>query len=219
MSAPKDPIELKDEILADLAWRFVERVREQDAAGTPVTFTHAELVQFAGTLELAAGMPAALDTPEDAVGRATVRDKVEAATLRAPQPAPVRMPARAPRRPARATWLGALGGALAAIVLAATTVNSWHTPRQVVREIPVPYVGSNVEMLDESKAQVLIPQMVSNKLSTQDEKNLMWHMLLCPGCFHQYEVLKHGDSRADGGSQTAAHPATQHQLHLASQDW
>src|SRR5436189_82680 len=50
--------------------------------------------------------------------------------------------------------------------------------------------GADVQPLNEKQAHEFLPKMVRNELPAQQEKNLMWHMLICPGCFEEYEDLR-----------------------------
>ncbi|MCC2670411.1 MAG: hypothetical protein K0Q72_2882, partial [Armatimonadetes bacterium] len=87
----------------------------------------------------------------------------------------------------------ALLGTALAMSLALATVNQWHRPAPVVKRlrVPVDEAAINVQPVEEASVHELLPRMVRNELPPQEERNLMWHMLVCRGCFDQYVQLKH----------------------------
>lgn len=52
--------------------------------------------------------------------------------------------------------------------------------------VPSDLAGKDIDPLDEQAAHVLIPKMVRNELDLKQERNLMWHMLVCPGCHRDF---------------------------------
>jgi len=195
MSAPKEAL------AADLVWRYVEQVRELEAAGEPVRFSRAELEELVELLATASAVPEALAAEDAKAGlqeadcRAAVRTRLEtmlaAHRTAHPEPAAPERPARATQRSIPPVWkLRAALGAAAALALALATVDAWHPPKVVVKRMSVPRDVRGVEPIDEELAEREIPLMVRNELSPQDEKNLMWHMLVCPGCFDEYVRVK-----------------------------
>jgi hypothetical protein len=65
--------------------------------------------------------------------------------------------------------------------------------------VRVPVNVDDVQPLDERKAHELLPRMIHNQLSRPQEKDLMWHMLVCPGCLDEYIQMKqsHGQTASD----------------------
>jgi hypothetical protein len=193
----------KEEIAAELVWRYVEHVRESEGAGHAAALSRAELQQLAGVLETASQVPPALESAGSERCRAAVRTRVEQLLGEGTSASPER-PASAPRRtgrlerltggaarvPVPAWALRSAMAAAAALTLALGTVNLWHQPARVVR-VAFPKDVTDVEPMDEQQAHKLIPEMVHNQLSPREEKNLMGHMLVCPGCFDQYVEMRH----------------------------
>jgi hypothetical protein len=201
----------KEEIAADLVWQYVEHVRQSEAEGRPACFSRMELDQLVDVLETAAGMPHALTADECEERRAAVRRRVEqmlpppAAAAPPPQAAPE---ASAPRR----SWLhDFLGGAAVvpawrfqaataaalALTCAVVTVNIWHRPAPEVRVVQGrSEAPGDVEPISEQKAHELLPGMVRNRLARQEERNLMWHMLVCPRCYDEYAAMKERERTA-----------------------
>lgn len=200
----------REEIAADLVWRYVERLREARAKGPFAPLSRAELEQLVETLELAGDLPHVL-TPDAAAEarKAAVRRRLEAAVAEKGVPAPgpsTPAPAAAPRSPWWSAFTGgkpvpawqfraALG---AAVVLAfglglALPVNSGRGSEAQVKRVRVPVQAAEIgiEPVDEKLVHDLLPRMVRNELPPQQERNLMWHMLVCRGCFEEYTELKH----------------------------
>lgn len=193
-----------EEIAADLLWRYVEQVRER---GPEPPLSRAELQELLQALETAGSLGPALEearaAAHDSALEAVVRRRMEAA----PPPAP-----RALARPATAAggrdrfpWKLRLGraltmGATAALALALLTVNYWHRPEPAPLAAPAQRAAlpHGVESLSEQRAHELIPRMVRRELAPAEERSLMWHMLVCPGCFDQYVALRsHGEIRSE----------------------
>ena len=87
------------------------------------------------------------------------------------------------------------------IALAVATVGFWHKtkPTQVVylnRRVPVQL--ANIDPMDEDTAHRLIRDSFHEDLDERQEKDLLWHMLVCPGCFNQYRELRHNSRTAEG---------------------
>lgn len=185
----------KEQVAADLVWRYVEHLRAAEAEGRSAALSRADLEQLVEALETASRLPEALRVEESEQCHAAVRDRLSAA-LAAPPGAPPRPePAASPDEvsplfglipPVWALRVAAAG--LLALSMALATVNLWHqpAPRVVVKRVPVPRDLPDVKALDEPQAHRLIPRLVHNRISRNDERNLMWHMLVCPGCFDEY---------------------------------
>jgi hypothetical protein len=199
----------KEEIAADLVWRYVEHVRESEAENRPACLSRGELEQLVEVLHTAAHAPQALTAESCEERRAAVRRRVELMLPRS-ETAP---PAAAAPAASGESWLRRLLGgaavvpawqfqaaAAAALALAAgvVTVNLWHrpAPETVVVQRRTAEPPGDVEPIDERKAHELLPGMVGNRLARQDERNLMWHMLVCPRCFDDYTELKQQDRTA-----------------------
>lgn len=196
----------KEEIAADLVWRYVEQIREADP-NENLAFNRAELEQLVDVLAAAGAVPAALEsaapeTPREAVRRRLERvltgpaapgnpERAEPAVPR-PEPSQRGMAPGLFRNPV-AYWRYALAiGALCVQTMVLVSVNLWHKPQpnvkvKVVRMPEVP----GIEPMDEKQAHAMMPRMVQNQLSDQEEKDLMWHMLVCRGCFNEYREMKH----------------------------
>jgi hypothetical protein len=191
----------KEEIAADLVWRCTEHIRVLEAEGRRVEFTREELEQLVEVLQLAARVPEALEVAEPHECREAVRRRLEQ-ELAVPLPIPDAAPASAGvsggaplrdllRRPLTPSLgYGFLAGAALAAALAFSTANLWHRPKPLVTVRRVPIEAPNVDPMDERTAHALLPQMVRSPLPPQEERNLMWHMLVCPGCFRDYVALK-----------------------------
>ena len=191
----------KDEITADLMWRYVEHLREWEASGEPVTFTRPELESLVDVLATASAVPLALSAEQSEERKTAVRHRVQESLGGAPaegrapsgwRKSPLRRFLRGNRVPA---WkFGLATTAAAALAVALGTVGLWHRPAPQtapVRVVKVPQGVSGIEPMEEKKVHQLLPRMVNNELSPQQEKNLMWHMLVCPGCYDEYARLKH----------------------------
>jgi hypothetical protein len=183
-----------EEIAADLTWRYVEHLRERAAAGHCEALAPEELVELQRAFETAgAACGAVVTQPVSAELRDRLRERVVAGL-----PAPVSEAAASPSRPPtpkargfRFAWGGALA-ALAGVVIgiggAVGSVNSWHPtppPQRVMAARP-----ADVVPITEKTAHALIPEMVENRLAPGQERNLMWHMLVCRGCFEEYAHLR-----------------------------
>lgn len=189
----------REEVAADVLWCYVQHVREARAAGENLSLSPAELEQLTAALATASRVPEALDQLEASCSQAAVRARLQpvlgelAGTESAPAPVP------SPPKPwierlrgalVPAWQLGAAGIACLSLGLALVSVNSWHRPEPIIRQVRVPVEAPDVQPLDERQAHDLLPRMVRNELPPRDEKSLMWHMLVCPGCFNQYVQLK-----------------------------
>jgi hypothetical protein len=90
--------------------------------------------------------------------------------------------------------------AAVALSVALATVNQWHRPAEVVKirkiRVPVNEAEINVQPVAEADVHELLPRLVRNELEPQAERNLMWHMLVCRGCFDQYVKIKHTNQTA-----------------------
>lgn len=205
----------KEEIAADLVWRYVEHLRTAAAEGRSAALSRAELRQLAEVLDTASRLPEALQGEESEQCHAAVRDRLHA-VLGDPAAQPAQEPAGKPAPPpvrhspdgagpgtsaaprqGMLVPIGALrlaGAALLALSAALATVNFWHQspPQVVVRRVPVPRELPDVRPLDETQSHRLIRSLVRNRISRDDERNLMWHMLVCPGCFEEYVREREG---------------------------
>ena len=87
----------------------------------------------------------------------------------------------------------AVSAAAAVMAAALVSVGVWHrpvSPPVPVRVVKVPQGVTGIEPMGEQTAHTLLPRMIHNQLDAQQEKNLMWHMLVCPGCYKDYNRLK-----------------------------
>jgi hypothetical protein len=179
-----------------VVWQFVQQVRRLREEGTDLVFTRADADELAGLIETAASVPAALaeSVPNEA-RESRVRDQL-AQALRE-RPGTRRGSAGPPARPRRQVPLWALGAtaSLTAILLAGLfTVNLWHRPEPVTRvmrvRVPTELDERDVEPISEREADRLMPVMVRSLLPAKQEKSLMWHMLICPGCYDRFVSLR-----------------------------
>lgn len=190
---PTDADELKQQIAAELLWLYVTRLREAPAGAPPPCLTRAELADLAQVLEGAGALAAALPGEEPMECRAAVQRRVEALLAARPQVESRRESvfrrlsslARAPRLQLRAA-----AGLAAVLALALATVGVWHRPATEVRMVAVPMEVQDVEPMAEADVHALLPRMVRHELSPEQEKSLMWHMLVCPGCYDTYLELR-----------------------------
>jgi len=196
----------KEEIAADLVWRYVEQIRELERSDGSAPFTQDELHQLAETLYTASLVPDALCAEQEAACRESVRRRLEAELQGAPRGAATASTEAVsppqPRRPAVVpAWRFAGATAMAAaLAVAVGTVNLWHRPQPVVqvKQVPVPAQAPDVQWMEEAEVHRMLPRLVRNELPPREEKNLMWHMLVCPGCFEHYTELRSGqDQRAE----------------------
>jgi hypothetical protein len=191
----------KEEIKAELVWRFVECLREEeDPSATPIRFAREELDELVGVLETAGDLPEVLVTAESETARETVRGRLED-TLRAAEAAPASK--RGPRPSHRPSIFAAMQfrmvtGVVMGVALAVITVGLWHKQPVKYRDRRVPVQLTNISPMDEDTAHRLISQSFKTDLDARQEKDLLWHMLLCPGCFDQYRELRHNSRTADG---------------------
>lgn len=190
----------REEIAADLVWRYVEHVRAARAEGSAAELSRAELEQLVETLDLVGRVPEALcaERAEDTARRAAVRRRLETAVTAATAERP--SPARS------GPWLGLLSdtslvpawrfraafAAAMALALALATTSLWHRPTVVVKRVRVPVEAASVgiEPVEEALVHDLLPRMLRSELSPRQEKNLMWHMIVCSGCFDEYVQLR-----------------------------
>ena len=184
----------KEEIKAELVWRFVECLREEaDPKTAPVRFAREELEELVGVLETASDLPEVLVSPESEAARETVRARLED-TLREAAPQPVRRP-RPSHRPSifAAMQFRMVSGIVLGVALAVATVGLWHRvpPKVIVQQRRVPVQLENIEPMDEETAHRLIRQCFKTDIDARKEKDLFWHMLVCPGCFDEYREIRH----------------------------
>jgi hypothetical protein len=190
----------REEIAADLAWRYVEHVRAAEAE----PLTDEELEQLVAVLKSVAPTGEALTDAEVEERRTAVRRRLEA--LQPPAAAPARAFGYAARprtsvpSPVVPAWRFRVACAFtAALALLLGTVGFWHKAPIVVRRLVIPRDIRGVEAMDEKQAHRMLPEMVSNHLSPQQEKDLMAHMLVCPGCFNAYQQMKPHQQSAEAG--------------------
>lgn len=180
----------REEIAAELAWRYLEHVRAAEAE----PLSDAELDELIGVMKSVAPTGEALTEAEVEERRAAVRRRVERLHAGIPSQAALRRgsegrssgPALIPAWHFRAAC-----GFAAVLAVMLATVGFWHRPPVEVRRMPIPRDIRGVEAMDEKRAHELLPRMVENRLSPKEEKDLMAHMLVCSGCFRDYVQLRH----------------------------
>ena len=192
-----------EEIAADLTWHYVEHLRERAAAGNCEALSAAELTELRRALETAGTVPGALAAePASVEARERLRARLEADLGVSPAPSPATSSPRsgpAGNRPfgawafLRNSILAGTAGALLGLAAAMVSVGIWHPTPAPVRMVDRP---ANVAPISEQTAHALIPAMVENRLPPGEERNLMWHMLVCPGCFEEY-VQRRGHQRVE----------------------
>jgi hypothetical protein len=82
-----------------------------------------------------------------------------------------------------------------------------RTPTEtVVKRVRVPVQASEIDIqpVEESLVHDLLPRLVRNELPPKQERNLMWHMLVCRGCFDEYVELKHHRAGEDATATLAS---------------
>ena len=197
----------REEIAADLVWRYVEHIRSSDAEA----LTDVELEELAGVLKTLPATREGLAAEGEAARQAVVRQQIEQLLARSPRltlapAAPI--PTPRPQRLIPAWRFRIAFGLAAALAVAVGTVGLWHRPpaKVVVQRRVIPRDIRGVDPMDEKQAHDLMPKMVHNQLSPKQEKDLMGHMLVCPGCFDHYVELK----------QHVRHLASRESFHLAA---
>jgi len=198
----------REEVAADLVWRYIEHLRVAQAEGASVELTRLELEQLVSALQVAGRMPEALEAPESASRRAAVRRRLEELEGTAPTPEQKRPnPWVQSTRHWLRSWLSgtvpgwryraALGVAMG-LAVGLTTVSVWHRPSPVVKRVRVPVdeTAINVQPVEEAQVPELLPLMLENQLPPQQQRNLMWHMLVCRGCFNHYVEMLHSRNTA-----------------------
>src|SRR5438445_3779458 len=138
----------KEEVAAELVWRYVEYIREETDARRDAAFSRDELEQLLRALETASRVPEALGGEPSESILAAARAHLHAALAAAPPEAAGRAAPAAPAAPAVAPWqrlrAWALPAAAAAVLVlsaALASVPLWHHVRTIVRRVPVPYSG------------------------------------------------------------------------------
>lgn len=204
----------KEELQAALLWCLVERVRDLPSGDEPIRFSPDEVAELGELLNAAAATPAALShlpvsAGTDAVWQqltrtGTVAGREGRPATDAPEGRPARrpwfsspwFPGLSPLTAGNWRWYAVLS-ALAATSIALLTVGIWGPVRVVERVLHAPTAGDpgEVDALTEQQASVLIPRMVQFRLGRRDERSLMWHMLVCPGCYEKYVALRDPMSR------------------------
>lgn len=195
----------REEIASDLVWRYTEHVRSEGAE----PLSDDELEQLLRVLQSVPATGEALAEEGAEARQAAVRKRVEHLLAQSPErsrPA-VREAARRPAPALVPAWRFRVACALSAVLaVALASVGAWHHPpaRTIVQRMVVPRDIRDVEAMDERQAHELLPKMVHNQLSPKQEKDLMGHMLVCPGCFREYVQLKqHVKDLARSGTQLA----------------
>jgi len=178
----------KDELAAELVWCYVERLRTAEDPAL-VALDRPELERLIEALEVAGQVPEALGQGCAEECRSAVRDRLQSLLSRHS-----RTDAR-PSRPERPSvvpaWQFRLALAATLVLgLLVSTVNGWHRSPAPVQRVAVWREPQGLEPIDETQALQLIPKMIQNELTAQQEKNLMGHLLVCPGCFEEYRALK-----------------------------
>jgi hypothetical protein len=194
----------KEELTADLLWRYVEHLRgSEDGPGQPLS--RAELDRLVEVMDTASRVPEALETPESEAGRESVRARVMGGVAPSvPEVLPTAPPhTPRPNRLVPAWQFRAALGAALALGLVVSTVNVWHHPQPTVQVRRVPEPAPDIEPIDERRAHELVPQMVHDRLPRPVERNMLWHLIICPPCFDEYWQLK----PAGGGAHTAQNPS------------
>ncbi len=199
----------KEELQAALLWCFVERVRDLPVGDDFIRFSPDEIVELGEMLNAAAATPAALSHLPVSAGTEEVwKQFVRKGTVAGREGR--HAPDAPQRRPARRPWFGPAGfpspsplasgnwrwyatlSALAATSIALLTVGIWGPVRfaERVAHAPASVDPGDVDTLTEQQASLLIPRMVHFQLGRRDERSLMWHMLVCPGCYEKYVALR-----------------------------
>lgn len=184
----------KEEIKAELVWRFVECLREEEAnAGAgAVRFSREELEELVGVLETAGDLPTVLSTTVSESARQGARARLEEAVeAKVPTAAPRRaVPSRRPSMLA-AMHFRFVAGMVMGLSLAVMTVGMWHKTanKTIVRRVPAESL--QIHPMDEDTAHRLIRESANTEIEPGQEKDLMWHMIVCPGCYDEYREVRH----------------------------
>jgi hypothetical protein len=179
----------KEEIAADLIWRYVEHSRE---ASDVERLSDEELEELLGLLKTAGLAGDALETERVEARHAAVRQRVEQLIAASRQGTPVQPSQRSPFPAVVPAWaFRAACAASIVLALALSTVPYWHrVPPKMVNVIKVRNMPE-LDQMTEAQAHEMLPKLVHSKLSERQEKSLMGHMLVCNGCFKDYVQLRH----------------------------
>jgi hypothetical protein len=184
----------REELAAEIVWRYVERLRESGRTGASRPLTREELDELVKVMETAGELTPALTAEDPEPARAAVRRRVESAmaALQAEAPPAPVFPARArpaPSMPRSRRLVPALSLAAASVLACLiATVNLWHRPDPpAAGNSPAPASSIvDVPALDEATAHNWIPRLVENSLNPEETRRLLWHMLKCPACFNEW---------------------------------
>jgi len=168
----------REELASQLLWEYVQRVREQPDAA----LTRGEVYELAETLALASTIPSVVAHSDEPAAREAIQSRLAGA----------RPPAAARRPPAaRTSWLrrpalilAPLAGAALAAALAFFG-GSGAVPEQGPAAQP-----PGVMRLSEEAAHEMVPQYVKGELNEQGDKNIMWHLIRCRGCYRFYRSIR-----------------------------
>src|SRR4051812_11747844 len=123
----------KEEVAAELVWRYVEYLREETGSGRAASFSRDELEQLVQALETASRVPEALEGEPSAAAVSAARAHLDATLAAAPPSAPPSAPHAPAPRPAlplprrlRDWTLPAAVAAVLILSLALATVPMWH---------------------------------------------------------------------------------------------
>jgi hypothetical protein len=181
----------REEIAADLVWRYVEHVRESPDADR---LTDEDLEQLVPALKTAGIAGEALELRGSEGRQTAVRERLEA-LLASPVTAPRTEAPAAPPATVPAWRFRSACAAAMALAAALATVSFWHHPAPQVRVQTVTQIKvrelPDLDAMTEDTAHQLLPKMVHSRLSEKEEKSLMGHMLVCPGCYRAYVQMKH----------------------------
>lgn len=183
----------REELAAELLFAYIERIK----ARPEQTLTRGEVYALAEHLALASQVPAALGDEETETVCNLVASRLDWQADTGRRPA---LLSYLQNRPAlrRRPFILALGAVTMAAILSLGLLAfgdryQASTPAAVSSPAGVSGIG-------EQEAHEMIPQYVRGLLGREDERNLMWHMLRCRGCYEYYRQMRPaGAGSASGG--------------------
>jgi hypothetical protein len=190
---------MKEQVTADLVWRFAKEVSEAESRGESLRYSRDELSELVEILQCAGGVPEALHEEEAPGKKERVASRLRRILDEAEEQRAAVVPApAAPHRPVFAPWMvwaqRFAAGAAVILAVALLSVDTWHRPPQRVEvqrvRVPVEASELQIDAIDEPTAHRFIPRLVNNTLAQREERNLLWHMLVCRGCYDEYVELR-----------------------------
>ena len=186
-AAANNEAQNREGIASELVWQYVAYLREQGGTAGGA-LTPEELDRLREALETAARVPASLEV--DAVPSTALAARVIDALPISAVAVRARVPAGPPpwRRPVP-VWAAICCAVLGMGLTFWLAGDRGGTAASSVRVVRVPGGAPDVDPIGEPEAHVMLPKLVRNELPARQVRSLMWHMLVCPGCFDEFLEL------------------------------